>query len=112
MYSDAARIIASDRPIVWSRDYELSQGLAATLEERGLAGIFYGELNDFRFPSRILITRSTSAAFIGSSWQSPVLLADGSEVARAAELLKSYPNIASITVIDKELELKPFQELS
>ena len=112
MYSDAARIIASDRPIVWSRDYELSQGLAATLEERSLSGIFYGELNDFRFPSRILITRSTAAAFIGSSWQSPVLLVDGNEVARAGELLQSYPNIASITVIDKEIELQPFQELS
>lgn len=112
MLRDAARIIAADRPIIWSRNYEPSKSVAEALAERNVAGIFYGQLNQFRFPARVVITRSPLAAFVGSSWQSPVLIANGDEVAEASSVLKSFPNIASITVLDKELDLKPLQNLS
>ena len=111
MLQDAARIIAADKPIVWSRNYEPSETLIRELGNRVDSILFYGQVDDFRFPARVVITKSPLAAFIGSSWQSPVLIADGNEVTQAAELTKRFPNIASITVIDKDLELKPFQEL-
>lgn len=112
MLADASRIIATDRPIVWSRNYEPSAKVQELLNERNASGIFYGDIPTYRFPSRIVITRSQAAAFIASSWQSPILTADGSEVERAVELIKEFPNIAAITVIDKELPLLPFQNLS
>ena len=112
MFGDAARILAANRPIVWSRDYEPSSNLSSILALRGGESIFYGQVSEFRFPTRIVITRSQLAAFIGSGWHSPILIADGSELEQAQNLITSYPNIASITVVDKELELKPFQELN
>lgn len=108
----AARIIASDRPIVWSRNFEPSAELESILAQRGSSGVFYGEIGSFTFPARVVITQSPLAAFIAASWQSPVLIADGSEVERASEIIKAYPNIASITVIDQKLDLTPFQKLS
>lgn len=112
MLSDAARLIASDRPLVWSKGYQLSSTLQSTLSERGVAGTFYGQAPSFRFPSRVVITRSPLAALISSIWQSPVVFADGSELENTAALLREFPNIASVTVIDKELATQPFQELS
>ena len=112
MLLDAPRLIATDRPLIWSRDYELSPTATELMSQREGAGIFYGQVGDFRFPSRVVITRDSSAAFIASSWQSPVLIADGSELDKTAALLEKFPNIASITVIDKEMDLTPFQELS
>ena len=111
MLLDASRIIATDRPIVWSRNYEPSETLIRALGDRGEASLFYGQINDFRFPARVVITRSPLAGFISAGWQSPILIADGDEVAKAQELTTSFPNIAAITVIDKDLDLKPFQEL-
>ena len=112
MISDAPRIVASGRPIVWSRDYQPSENVAALLSDRGASGIFYGELRDFRFPTRIVITRSELAGLIAASWQSPLLIADGTEVEKSAAILNSFPNIASITVLDRELELSSLQNLS
>jgi stage II sporulation protein D len=112
MVADAPRIVASGRPVVWSRDYQPSENLAATLSVRGTSGIFYGELRDFRFPTRIVITRSNLAGYIAALWQSPVLIADGTEVEKSAAILSSFPNIAAITVMDSELDLTPYQNLS
>ena len=112
MISDAPRIVASGRPIVWSRDYQPSENVTALLSDRGASGIFYGELRDFRFPTRIVITRSELAGLIAASWQSPLLIADGTEVEKSAAILNSFPNIASITVLDRELELSSLQNLS
>lgn len=112
MISDASRIVASGRPIVWSRDYQLSENLTTSLSARGASGIFYGELRDFRFPTRIVITRSELAGFIAASWQSPLLIADGTEVEKSAEILKGFPNIASITVMDREIDLNALQNLN
>lgn len=112
MLADASRIIATDRPIVWSKNYEPSERVESLLNERNVSGIFYGELPTYRFPSRIVITRSAVAGFIAASWQSPVLRADGSEVERTLGIIKEFPNIASITVLDKELPLEPFRNLS
>jgi hypothetical protein len=116
MIEDAARLIASNRPIVWSADYQPSKAVQNVLDERAVNGIFYGEVAEFKFPTRIVVTRSPATAFIASSWQSPVLIASSddsqSEVERARELLGRFPNIASITVADQELSLTPFRNLS
>jgi len=116
MIDDAARLIASNRPIVWSADYQPSKVLQNVLDERAVNGIFYGEVAEFKFPTRIVVTRSPATSFIASSWQSPVLIASAddsqSEVERARELLGRFPNIASITVADRELSLTPFRNLS
>lgn len=112
MIEDAPRIVASGRPVVWSRDYQPSTTLASALSLRATSGLFYGELPDFRFPTRIVITQSALAGFVAASWQSPVLRADGMEVEAVEGILKNYPNIAAITVIDKELDLTPYQNLS
>ena len=112
MIDDAARILASGRPIVWSRDYLPSSTLEKALTDRNQSSIFYGDLPDFRFPTRIVITKSSLAAFISSSWQSPIVYADGTEMDIAGTYVKKFPNVASITVIDKDLPLTPFQGLS
>jgi SpoIID/LytB domain protein len=112
MILDAARIVASGRPLVWSRDYSPTATLDAALSARGEAGVFYGDLRDFRFPTRVVITRSELASFIGATWESPVLIADGAEVEKTVALLKNYPNIATITVMDEDLELTPYESLS
>jgi hypothetical protein len=114
MIDDAARLIASNRPIVWSANYQPSQSLQSTLEERAVSGIFYGEIAEFKFPTRIVVTRSTLTSLIASSWQSPVLIADDSqsEVDSARKLIETFPNIASITVADRDLSLTPFRNLS
>ena len=113
---DAARLIASNRPIVWSADYQPSKALQNVLDERAVNGIFYGEVAEFKFPTRIVVTRSPATSLVASSWQSPVLIASAdesqSEVERARELLGRFPNIASITVADRELSLTPFRNLS
>ena len=112
MVADAAKIIASGRPIVWSRNYVPSTNVEKALSERDAVGIFYSEIPDYRFPSRVVITTSQLSAFIAGGWQSPTFIADGSEVERTSKILKEFPNIAAITVIDKELPLEPFRDLS
>ncbi len=112
MFQDAARIIASNRPVVWSKSGEIANTLDEILLYRGAERVFYEDIDDFGFPTRIVITRSAAAAFVASSWQSPVLRVDGTELARTVELLETFPNIAAITIIDKELPVQPFQELS
>lgn len=114
MIGDAARLVASNRPIVWSKNYQSSQNLTAILEERAAIGIFYAEVPEFTFPTRIVITRSVVNSLIASSWQSPVIIADESqsEVEKVRELIKSFANIASITVVDNELSLTPYRNLS
>jgi SpoIID/LytB domain protein len=116
MIDDAARLIASNRPIVWSADYQPSKALQNVLDERAVNGIFYGEVAEFKFPTRIVVTRSPATSLIASSWQSPILIAiadeSQSEVERARELLGRFPNIASITVADRELSLTPYRNLS
>jgi len=114
MIGDAARLVASNRPIVWSKNYQSSQNLTAILEERAATGIFYAEVPEFTFPTRIVITRSVVNSLIASSWQSPVIIADESqsEVEKVRELIKSFANIASITVVDNELSLTPYRNLS
>lgn len=114
MIGDAARLVATNRPIVWSKNYQSSQNLTAILEERAAIGIFYAEVPEFTFPTRIVITRSVVNSLIASSWQSPVIIADESqsEVEKVRELIKSFANIASITVVDNELSLTPYRNLS
>ncbi len=112
MLADASRIMASDRPIVWSKDYEPSSTVEALLTERNVPGVFYGDIPSYRFPSRVVITRSATSALIASTWQSPVLFADGTEIERTLEIIREFPNIAAITVMDKDLTLEPFQTLS
>ena len=112
MVADAAKIIASGRPIVWSRNYVPSTNVEKALSERDAVGIFYSEIPDYRFPSRVVITTSQLSSFIAGGWQSPTFIADGSEVERTSKILKEFPNIAAITVIDKELPLEPFRDLS
>lgn len=112
MFADASRIIAADRPIVWSRDYVPSSKVAAQLNERNFAGIYYGDIPSYRFPSRVVITKSPAIAFISASWQSPILIADGTELERTQKIIQEFPNIAAITVMDKDITLEPFQNLS
>lgn len=112
MLADASRIIASDRPILWSKDYEPSSKVEALLVERNVPGIFYGDIPSYRFPSRVVITRSATSAFIASTWQSPIVIADGTEIERTLEIIREFPNIAAITVMDKDLTLEPFQNFS
>jgi hypothetical protein len=114
MIEEAARLVASNRPIVWSKDYQSSANVSGMLEERAATGIFYAQAPEFSFPTRIVITRSAVNSLIASSWQSPVLFADESqsEVEKVRELIKAFTNIASITVVDKELSLTPYRNLS
>lgn len=114
MIEEAARLVASNRPIVWSKDYQSSDNVSVILEERAVSGIFYAEVPQYSFPTRIVITRSRVNSLIASSWQSPVLFADESqsEVEKVRELIKNFANIASITVVDKELSLTPYRNLS
>jgi hypothetical protein len=114
MIGDAPRLIAANRPIVWSKDYSPSQELNRLLTARSVAGSFYGELPQFVFPTRVVITRSLKNSLAAASWQSPVLIADEeqSEVSKVIDLIKVFPNIASITVLDKSLDLAPYRNLS
>ena len=77
-------------------------------------GTFYGDLPQFIFPTRVVITRSLKNSLVAASWQSPVLIADEeqSEVSKVIDLIKVFPNIASITVLDKSLDLAPYRNLS
>lgn len=112
MYEEAARILAADRPVVWSKSADIATTLDEILLYRGAQRVFYQDLDEFRYPTRIVITRSAGASFITSLWRSPVLRADGSELARTTELLELFPNIAAITIVDKDLSIEPFQKLS
>ena len=114
MIGDAPRLIAANRPIVWSNDYSPSQELNKLLAARSAMGTFYGELPQFIFPTRVVITRSLKNSLVAASWQSPVLIADDtqSEVSKVVDLIKVFPNIASITVLDKSLDLAPYRNLS
>lgn len=112
MITQGPLLIAANRPILWSKDFQLSKKVDALISTRGMSGIFFGEVPQFRFPSRIAVTRSPLAALISSTWESPVLIADGTEVDQARQLLERYPNISLITVVDKELETSPYQNLS
>jgi SpoIID/LytB domain protein len=112
MLDDAARILAANRAIVWSKEVEIPTTLDEILLSRGSERIFYEDLDDFSYPTRVVVTGSSATAFISSIWRSPIVRVDGSEVARSAELLEVYPNIAAITLVDKELASKPFEELS
>ena len=114
MIGDAPRLIAANRPIVWSNDYSPSQGLNRLLTARSVTGSFYGELPQFVFPTRVVISRSLKNSLVAASWQSPVLIADDaqSEVSKVSDLIKVFPNIASITVLDKSLDLAPYRNLS
>lgn len=112
MIAQAPLLIAANRPIVWSKNYEFSKRVDEILATRGLSGNFFGDVPDFRFPSRVVITRSPLAALIASTWESPVLIADGTEVDQTAELIAKYPNISLITMMDKVLSITPYQSLS
>jgi SpoIID/LytB domain protein len=114
MIGDAARLIAANRPIVWSNDYSPSQSLNKLLTAQSVTGSFYGELPKFVFPTKIVITRSLKNSLVAASWQSPVLIADEAqtEVILASDLIREFPNIASITVVDKSLDLATYRNLS
>lgn len=112
MVSQGPLVIAANRPILWSKDFQVSKNLDGILSARGVSGVFFGDVPQFRFPSRIAITRSPLAALIASTWESPVLYADGTEVDQARQLIAQYPNISLITLLDKVLALTPYQNLS
>jgi stage II sporulation protein D len=95
-------------PIIWDSFEKESKAVSQFLVKRKNSGIYPIQVIDNPAPSKVIITRSFSAAILSGSWRSPIVvlgpeISDELSVELVREILKLYPTIAAVTIIGSDI---------
>jgi hypothetical protein len=101
-------LISANTPIIWDSFEKESKSLAQFLAKRKNSGIYPIQVTDNPAPSKIIITRSLSAAILSGAWRSPIVvlgpeISDEQSVEIVRETLALYPTIAAVTIIGTDI---------
>jgi hypothetical protein len=101
-------LFSANTPIIWDSFEKESKSLAQFLAKRKNSGIYPIQVTDNPAPSKIIITRSLSAAILSGAWRSPIVvlgpeISDEQSVEIVRETLALYPTIAAVTIIGTDI---------
>ena len=99
---------SANTPIIWESFEKESKLISQFLAKRKNSGIYPIQVTDNPAPSKIIITRSLSAAILSGAWRSPIVvlspeISDEQSVEIVRETLDLYPTIAAVTIIGSDI---------
>ena len=101
-------LLSANTPIIWESFEKESKPVLQFLTKRKNSGIYPIQVTDNPAPSKIIITRSLSAAILSGAWRSPIVvlgpeISEEQSVEIVRETLALYPTIASVTIIGSDI---------
>jgi SpoIID/LytB domain protein len=101
-------LMSANAPIIWKSFEKESKSVLQFLAKRKNSGIYPIQVTDNPAPSKIIITRSLSAAILSGAWRSPIVvlgpeISDEQSVEIVRETLALYPTIAAVTIIGTDI---------
>jgi hypothetical protein len=101
-------LLSANTPIIWESFEKESKSVLQFLTKRKNSGIYPIQVTDNPAPSKIIITRSLSAAILSGAWRSPIVvlgpeISDEQSVEIVRETLDLYPTIAAVTIIGSDI---------
>jgi len=110
-------LISANTPIIWQSFEKESKLVLQFLAERKNSGIYPIQVTDNPAPSKIIVTRSLSAAILSGAWRSPIVvlgaeISDEQSVEIVRETLALYPTIAAVTIIGSDIPVELYVGIS
>ena len=110
-------LISANAPIIWQSFEKESKLVLQFLAKRKNSGIYPIQVTDNPAPSKIIVTRSLSAAILSGAWRSPIVvlgaeISDEQSVEIVRETLALYPTIAAVTIIGSDIPAELYVGIS
>jgi SpoIID/LytB domain protein len=110
-------LISANTPIIWQSFEKESKLVLQFLAKRKNSGIYPIQVTDNPAPSKIIVTRSLSAAILSGAWRSPIVvlgaeISDEQSVEIVRETLALYPTIAAVTIIGSDIPVELYVGIS
>jgi SpoIID/LytB domain protein len=101
-------LMSANAPIIWKSFEKESKSVLQFLAKRKNSGIYPYQVTDNPAPSRVIVTRSLTAAILSGAWRSPIVvlgpeISEEQSVEIVRETLALYPTIASVTIIGSDI---------
>lgn len=115
--TQANLLVSANAPIIWQPYLAQSKAVIKFLKLRNNSGFYPSQIIENPTPSNLIVTRSLKAAILSGAWRSPIVLlgaeiSDEQSVDLIREILRTYPTIASVTIIGTDIPKTAYEELN